>query len=421
MLAGHRGTPRTEGAAVNPPVTAALVVIPRGTDPALLARPVGGVPLLLRTLLSLRRRGFRSIRVTGLEGPLPDDRRLADLELVASDAAPDLPQLVVPGTLVWDDRLLRRILDGRATTDALAICPDRDRALGQARLIGAGAAPESVPPGAVLVRSDADHEAAGRLLVRSAGKDTDGIVSRHVNRKVSQALTSLLVGTPVTPNAVTMVVSLVGVAAAALVLAGGYAGTALGAGLFVLNSVLDGVDGELARLRFQESPAGAWLDRLSDKAVMVLFFAAVFATLMRGEPSPGLKAAAGLSVAGFAVGLPLVYLYGHLQKRRGGGRLRVPDRGLRRGVDLVAFEVVFGGVLFRSAGGGGGPLHRALSKFSLLLKNDLLAMVYLALALAGRLPAIFWPLAPIGGALLVAAACCLVALGSDLVGGARRN
>jgi phosphatidylglycerophosphate synthase len=220
---------------------------------------------------------------------------------------------------------------------------------------------------------------------------------------------------------VTLIVSLVGVAAAALVLAGGYARTALGAALFVLNSVLDGVDGELARLRFQESPAGAWLDRLSDKAVMVLFFGAVFIRLMREQPSPGLQAAAELSVAGFAAGLPLVYLYGHLQRRRGGGRLRVPERGLRRAVDLVAFEVVFGGVLFRAGGSGGGLIHRAMSKFSLLLKNDVLAMVYLALALAGRLPAIFWPLAPIGGALLVAAACCLIALASDLLSSARRE
>ena len=402
-------------------MTAALVVIPRGTDPALLAQSVGGVPLLLRTLLSLRRRGFRSLRVAGLEGRLPVDGRLADLDLVASDVVPDRPQLVVPGNLVWDDRLLRRVLDGQVTTDALAICPGGDRAREHARLISEGGAPAGIPPGALLVRTVADLDAAGRLLIRSAGKDTDGIVSRHVNRKVSQALTRLLVRIPITPNAVTLIVSLVGVAAAALVLSGGYARTTLGAALFVLNSVLDGVDGELARLRFQESPAGAWLDRLSDKAVMVLFFGAVFVRLMRGEPSPGLQAAAALSVAGFAVGLPLVYLYGHLQRRRGGGRIRVPDRGLRRAVDLVAFEVVFGGVLFRAGGSGGGPLHRAMSQFSLLLKNDVLAMVYFALALAGRLPAIFWPLAPLGGALLVAAACCLIGLASDLLSSAHRE
>jgi CDP-L-myo-inositol myo-inositolphosphotransferase len=403
-------------------VTAALVVVPLGTEPALLSRPVGGVPLLLRALLSLRRRGFRSLQVAGLEGPLPEDRRLGGMEIAAADEPRDRPQLVVPATLVWDERLLRRILDGRTVHRALAICPDGARAREQARIFSQGGAADDLPPGTVLVRSAADLEAAERFLVRSAGKDTDGIVSRHINRKVSQALTGLLVNVPLTPNAVTLVVSLVGVAAAALVLAGGYARTALGAALFVLNSVLDGVDGELARLRFQESATGAWLDRLSDKLVMVLFFGAVFVRLMRGDPSPGLRAAAVLSVAGFAAGLPLVYLYGHLLRRRGGGSLRVPDRGLRRAFDLVAFEVVFGGVLFRAGGtGGGGSLHRALSKFSLLLKNDVLAMVYLALALAGRLPDIFWPLAPIGGALLVLAACALLALGADSLRGPHRQ
>lgn len=419
------GTQEARDPVVIPRVASALVVIPAGIDRELLDAPVGGVPLLQRTILALRRRGIRRVLVIGLEGLLPTDRRFGDLDVAVAVAGgiPDTPQLVLPGNLVWDDKLLARILDGRATAGGLAVCPDRERAREHVERIRLGERLDVVSAETVLIRSVRDLAAAGRLLIRTAGKNTDGIVSRYVNRRVSQAITRLLVGTPVTPNAVTVLVLLVGVAAAVLVLSGGYARTALGSVFFVLNSVFDGVDGELARVRFQETPTGAWLDRLSDKLVMLLFFGAVFARLLRTSPPTGLKLAAEFSIAGFAVGLPLVYLYGHLRKRQGAGALQVPGRGLRRWGDLAAFEVVFGGVLFRDRGDTGenrGPLRQALSSFSLLLKNDVLATVFLALGLAGQLPAIFWPLAPIGGGLIILAGYCLLSLVFDFPRGLRR-
>jgi len=45
--------------------------------------------------------------------------------------------------------------------------------------------------------------------------------------------------------------------------------------LLELNSILDSCDGELARLRFQYSKLGQWLDNLSDDIVDNVFIAAV--------------------------------------------------------------------------------------------------------------------------------------------------
>jgi phosphatidylglycerophosphate synthase len=69
------------------------------------------------------------------------------------------------------------------------------------------------------------------------------------------------------PTLVTMVASGGGRAAGFAARRGGYAMIALAGVMFELNSILDSVDGELARLRFQYSKLGQWLDNLSDEVV----------------------------------------------------------------------------------------------------------------------------------------------------------
>ncbi|HEV7558077.1 MAG TPA: CDP-alcohol phosphatidyltransferase family protein, partial [Kofleriaceae bacterium] len=66
----------------------------------------------------------------------------------------------------------------------------------------------------------------------------------------------------------------VGLAAALAASHGGYAMFALAGVLLQCNSILDSCDGELARLRFQYSKLGQWLDNLSDDFVDNAFIAA---------------------------------------------------------------------------------------------------------------------------------------------------
>jgi len=56
---------------------------------------------------------------------------------------------------------------------------------------------------------------------------------------------------------------------------GGYAHFAIAGVLLELNSILDSCDGELARLRYQYSKLGQWLDNLSDDVVDNVFLIAV--------------------------------------------------------------------------------------------------------------------------------------------------
>jgi choline kinase/phosphatidylglycerophosphate synthase len=112
------------------------------------------------------------------------------------------------------------------------------------------------------VDTPADLPLARDLLRRSLTKEGDGPVSRYLNRPLSTRVSMALAPLRLSPDLVSFVALLLGVAAAAL-LGVGYG---IVAGILVqLTSILDGVDGEIARLQLRARPAGAFLDGLLDR------------------------------------------------------------------------------------------------------------------------------------------------------------
>ncbi len=100
-------------------------------------------------------------------------------------------------------------------------------------------------PASIFERNSGEHW-AGKLYVR----------------RFSPYLTRLFIPTPITPNGVTWLFILAGVAAATVLAVDGVL-TALAAVLLIqLQILLDCSDGELARWRQQSSPVGIYLDRL---------------------------------------------------------------------------------------------------------------------------------------------------------------
>jgi phosphatidylserine synthase len=97
-------------------------------------------------------------------------------------------------------------------------------------------------------------------LHRTSGEHWAGVLYM---RRVSIYLTRLLVPTRVTPNGVTVVMLVCGLAAAAVLMVPSV-WAAVGVVLIVqLQELLDCTDGELARWRGQNSPVGIYLDRIS--------------------------------------------------------------------------------------------------------------------------------------------------------------
>jgi len=62
----------------------------------------------------------------------------------------------------------------------------------------------------------------------------------------------------------TVVANVIGALGVVLVFQGTWATLALGALLVQLQSILDGCDGEIARLKFKSSKIGEWLDNVLD-------------------------------------------------------------------------------------------------------------------------------------------------------------
>ena len=97
------------------------------------------------------------------------------------------------------------------------------------------------------------------LFARNSGEHWAG---KLYIRRFSPYLTRLLLRTPLTPNAVTSLMILDGLAAAAVLTLPGVL-PALGAVLLIqLQIALDCSDGELARWLDRKSPAGVYLDRI---------------------------------------------------------------------------------------------------------------------------------------------------------------
>ena len=167
----------------------------------------------------------------------------------------------------------------------------------------------------VPATDDVAREQAERRLLNLLIKPTDGLISRALNRPVSLRVTRALLDTPLTPNQMTLIAAGFGAAAVTAVAFGGAAWLLSGALLLHVQSVLDGCDGEISRLKYIRSRAGEWMDQLFDDFINLGFFAAAGVALYRA----GLPWALGVTLVGVA--LHIVYqvaLYTALLTKGGG-------------------------------------------------------------------------------------------------------
>jgi phosphatidylglycerophosphate synthase len=127
----------------------------------------------------------------------------------------------------------------------------------------------------------ASAAAAETQLLRGLGHEGDSLVVRVLDRRISQALTKRLVRTRITPNQITVCSALVGLSGAWLLAQPSRFLQVLGSLLFLASTIIDGCDGEIARLTFQESKFGAKLDVIMDNVVHVFLFSGIALGLYR--------------------------------------------------------------------------------------------------------------------------------------------
>lgn len=127
------------------------------------------------------------------------------------------------------------------------------------------------------VRTLDDVRAAEKKLFSSLKGEFEGVIDRYFNRKLSRWFTRLFLAIGLSPNAITLLATAIGLGAAATFGIGTYGAGVVAALLFQLAAVIDCCDGEVARLTFTESPFGAWLDIAMDNVVHMAIFAGIAA------------------------------------------------------------------------------------------------------------------------------------------------
>jgi len=168
--------------------------------------------------------------------------------------------------------------------------------------------PLEVPPLYASVNTPAEVTAAEDALFESLARNTTNLFSRYVDRAMSRAISRRLAPYDVTPNQITIFSIALGILGALCLLRPTYFFGLLGSFLFLASTVIDGCDGEIARLKFQESEEGARLDVIGDNVVHAFLFPCVALHAYFAHPEGPFLWLGALCVLGVLASWAAVYL-----------------------------------------------------------------------------------------------------------------
>ncbi len=320
-------------------------------------QPVFSTPAVRRLILLLRRMGIDRVHLFGLIHPLvpiledlvpapnfhqldgPTEVAKAVNALVLSDRE---RVLILTANLVIDQYSLSRFLsaeksntdlfimpaNGGSGTDGLYLGGPSDlvpilKGLWSANMFPAGIRDNAhrIPGVAGLPhtvgREDdrittSEAKLTSALSVQTAAND--GFLARHFDRRISRFFSKRLSHTGIAPNQITLCGVAIGLMGAFLLSQPGYWSQLFGALLFLFCVIVDGVDGEVARLKLQESRFGHYLDIVTDNLVHLAVFSGIALGLYRASGDAGYLRALGFLMGGF--GLCAVAVYDCILRRR---------------------------------------------------------------------------------------------------------
>lgn len=207
---------------------------------------------------------------------------------------------------------------------------------------------------------------AEKVLFGSVLKETDGFISKNINRRISTLISRVFVKTPLTPNQITWSALVIGLLSGFLVSLGTPWEVAIGGILFQFASIYDGCDGEIAKLKLASSKFGEWLDTVCDNVTYIAFFAGVAVGAYR--QGQGALGPIGF-LMGFGILMTLGSMYLHLVKNTDSGSLVTVQKHIARGLedDDQSFIV------------------KALGKLKFMMKRDFFALFFMVLCLFNKL------------------------------------
>ena len=178
------------------------------------------------------------------------------------------------------------------------------------------------------------------LLNQLRDKPNDGPVSRYLNRPISVRISRILSRFPITPNQISLLSFSGSLLAAALFAMGGYPALAAGGVLAQFASIIDGCDGEVARIKFQESDYGRWFDAVLDRYADAFLLFGLTWHAIAGGPESLVLVAGFLAIIGSFMLSYTADKYDHLMRRQ-----FISGKGWRMGRDIRVFLIFLGALL----------------------------------------------------------------------------
>lgn len=317
-----------------------------GVSPAMLR--VCRQPVVLRLVLGAHRGGATAIAVRGAgvdeaRALLQADPRTAELGVVYDEDTPGEAPLVLADANVALATEVWKLLDA---AEGHVEVPDAPRIVklppGEREAPAAAATPlwQGAPPDRSwvhAVRSRRDARRAKKIIFDNITKTTSGPISRYFNSRFSIPLSKVLVETPMTPNQMTFVNTLLGVIGAVFAAIGSLGALAIAGALLQLTSALDRNDGELARSKMMESEKGAWMDTVGDNITYIAYVLGLTIGYARFAEAEGVAWAPYALPVGLALlvatTLLIGWLFNYVHKQKLGGTITGVSHHFRANVD----------------------------------------------------------------------------------------
>ena len=191
------------------------------------------------------------------------------------------------------------------------------------------------------VDTPADLKRAEAKLLRGLPRGGDGIISKFLNRPLSLLITRAIARLPIGPNLVSFLSLLLALAAGLLF--------SLKMGLLAgvmaqLTSIIDGVDGELARVKFLSSPYGALFDALLDRYGDALIILGMAYYVYSHSPGPLVLFSSLLALGGAPMSMLIKEKFQNSFERPYPAQYDSFTRYLLAGRDGRLFVIMVGGI-----------------------------------------------------------------------------
>jgi phosphatidylglycerophosphate synthase len=148
-----------------------------------------------------------------------------------------------------------------------------------------------------------------RQKVRQILEGANGWVARNLNKRCSIPISIYLARWGIAPNQITFINLIFGVLSGILAALGGYGHLLAGGLLFQWVSIMDGCDGEVAKLNGKATRFGAWFDTVGDNLSFVAFVVGVTFGFYRHTRAHWVMVLAEVALVSFAILLCIMVSY----------------------------------------------------------------------------------------------------------------